>query len=68
MKNAQVIDFYAYSPVRKELDLADFRRRAEGRYRASLCRKAIVAATETVVTALIGAGFVLCLALVFTML
>ena len=50
------------------VDYAAYARRAEKRLRASQMRRMMVAAAETVSTALIGVCFTVCTVLVFTML
>ena len=49
-------------------DAAEFQRRADLRLRAAERRRNLLNLVETAVTALIGVGFALCIALVFTML
>ena len=53
---------------RPAADAAEFRRRADLRLRAAERRRDLLNLVETAVTALIGVGFALCIALVFTML
>lgn len=68
MKKTNVIELKAYRPYESGFDYAAYARRAETRLRGSEMRKMLVAAAETVSTALIGVCFTVCTVLVFTML
>lgn len=68
MKQSNVIQLNAYRPEERSFDYAAYARRAEKRLRASQMRRMMVAAAETVSTALIGVCLTVCTVLVFTML
>ena len=59
---------FAAEASRPVSDAAEFQRRADLRLRAAERRRNLLNLVETAVTALIGVGFALCIALVFTML
>ena len=64
-----VIQLYPAAPaVREGLDFAAVNRRATLRFRAAERRRNVMNAIESAVTALIGVGFAVCVALTLTML
>ena len=64
-----VIQLYPSAPaVREGLDFAAVNRRATLRFRAAERRRNVMNAIESAVTALIGVGFAVCVALTLTML
>ena len=64
-----VIQLYPPVPaVREGLDFAAVNRRAALRFRAAERRRNVLNAMEAAVTALIGMGFAVCIALTLTML
>lgn len=64
-----VIQLYpSVSTARAELDFAAVNRRAALRFRAAERRRDLLNAVEAAVTALIGVGFAVCIALTLTML
>lgn len=64
-----VIQLYPSAPaVGEGLDFAAVNRRAALRFRAAERRRNVLNAMEAAVTALIGVGFAVCIALTLTML
>lgn len=68
MKQTNVIELRQCRTEHQGFDYAAYARRAEKRLRCSQLRNMMVAAAETVSTALIGVCFTVCTVLVFTML
>ena len=64
-----VIQLYPSAPTaRAEMDFAEVNRRAALRFRAAERRRNVMNVVEAAVTALIGVGFAVCVALTLTML